>query len=334
MKTKSAFGFLLLIGMIGLGMGSGNGEEGRKLRVVTSFFPLQCHTLALAEGVAEVKQLLRGDAAPHEFEARPREVAELAKADLLIVNGAGLERWLEGVVGKLGGRVRVVDTSRGIRLMKDPKELEWGGGGEGHEHDHGHGHGPHDHGHGHTHGEGANPHIWLDPELAKVQVRNILEALCEADGGNAGVYRNRARQYLAKLDELDREYRRVLRGVRNRNLVTFHAAFPYLAARYGLRYVGYVEKFPEAEPTPQQLAALVAAIRELKIGVIFSEEGYARGVMERLARETGARVSVLDTLEIGQGSAEGYLERMRKNLRRLEEAMGGVGVGGEAAGGN
>jgi ABC-type Zn uptake system ZnuABC Zn-binding protein ZnuA len=113
----------------------------------------------------------------------------------------------------------------------------------------------------------------------------------------------------------------VLAPLPNKNLVTFHDAFPYLATRYGLNYVGCVSQFPEKDPPPRQLAGLIDRIRVSKAGVIFAETGYAPGLLTEIARQTGTRVSELDTLEIGEGHASAYLDRMRGNLAALKAAF-------------
>jgi zinc/manganese transport system substrate-binding protein len=284
----------------------------RKLRIVTSFLPIQSHTLAIAGPHAEVVQLLGKDTGPHDFQLAPSNVKKLADADLLIINGAGIEDWLDDLVKKSGNKnLVVVDTSKGIKLVESPEEIAIAGGGHGHHHHHGHGH-------------GGNPHIWLDPIIAQKQAANIVAALQKADQEHAAAYAENGKTYSAKLAALDTRYRATLAPLPNKNLVTFHDAFPYLAARYGLNYVGAIAEFPEKDPTPRQLASLVDKIRELKVGVLFAETGYAPGLLQRIAEQTGAKVSTLDTLEVGKGTPDAYLDRMEKNLASLKKAFAKV----------
>jgi len=289
-------------------------ENTRPLRIVTTFLPIQSHTLAIAGQNAEVVQLLGKDAGPHDFQLSPSDVKKLAEADLFIINGAGIEDWLDDLVKKSGNKdLVIVDTSKGVDLVESPEEVAIAGG---------HGHHHHGHHHHHHHGDGGNPHIWLDPVIAQKQAANIVAALQKADPANAEAYAENGAAYAAELEALDTEYRATLAPLPNKNLVSFHDAFPYLAARYGLNYVGAIAEFPEKDPTPRQLAALVDKIRELKVGVLFSETGYAPGLLEKIAKETSAKVSSLDTLEVGQGGAKAYLERMRKILSSLQRAFG------------
>jgi zinc/manganese transport system substrate-binding protein len=296
-----------LVAIATLGAAFAQSPSPEKLQVVTSFLPVQSHTLAIAGDLVNVKQLLAKDTGPHDFQLTPADVKKLSDADLLIINGVGIEEWLGELIKKSGNKnLVVVDTSKGIKLVESPEEIEIG----------------HDHSHAHAHGDGANPHIWLDPVIAKKQAANIVAALQKADPANASAYAQNGKVYEAKLSALDSDYRSTLAPLPNKNLVTFHDAFPYLAARYKLNYVGAISEFPEKDPTPKQLAALVDKIRSLKVGVLFAENGYAPGLLKKIAGETGAKVSELDTLEVGQGTPTAYLDRMGANLESLRKAFG------------
>jgi zinc/manganese transport system substrate-binding protein len=298
-----------LVAIATLGAAFAQSPSPEKLQVVTSFLPVQSHTLAIAGDLVNVKQLLAKDTGPHDFQLTPADVKKLSDADLLIINGVGIEEWLGELIKKSGNKnLVVVDTSKGIKLVESPEEIEIG-------HDH-------SHAHAHAHGDGANPHIWLDPVIAIKQAAKIVAALQKADPANASAYAQNGKVYEAKLSALDSDYRSTLAPLPNKNLVTFHDAFPYLAARYKLNYVGAISEFPEKDPTPKQLAALVDKIRSLKVGVLFAENGYAPGLLKKIAGETGAKVSELDTLEVGQGTPTAYLDRMGANLESLRKAFG------------
>jgi zinc/manganese transport system substrate-binding protein len=306
---KTITSSLLAFATLAVAMAQSPAPKAEKLNIVTSFLPVQSHTLAIAGDHANVKQLLAKDTGPHDFQLTPADVKKLSDADLLIINGAGIEEWLGELIKKSGNKnLVVVDTSNGIKLVESPEEIEIGHS--------------HSHAHDHDHGDGANPHIWLDPVIAKKQAANIVAALQKADPSNASAYAQNGKVYEAKLSALDSDYRSTLAPLPNKNLVTFHDAFPYLAARYKLNYVGAISEFPEKDPTPKQLAALVDKIRSLKVGVLFAENGYAPGLLKKIAGETGAKVSELDTLEVGQGTPTAYLDRMGANLESLRKAFG------------
>ena len=306
---KTITSSLLAFATLAVAMAQSPAPKAEKLNIVTSFLPVQSHTLAIAGDHANVKQLLAKDTGPHDFQLTPADVKKLSDADLLIINGAGIEEWLGELIKKSGNKnLVVVDTSNGIKLVESPEEIEIGHS--------------HSHAHDHDHGDGANPHIWLDHVIAKKQAANIVAALQKADPSNASAYAQNGKVYEAKLSALDSDYRSTLAPLPNKNLVTFHDAFPYLAARYKLNYVGAISEFPEKDPTPKQLAALVDKIRSLKVGVLFAENGYAPGLLKKIAGETGAKVSELDTLEVGQGTPTAYLDRMGANLESLRKAFG------------
>jgi len=306
---KTITSSLLAFATLAVAMAQSPAPKAEKLNIVTSFLPIQSHTLAIAGDHANVKQLLAKDTGPHDFQLTPADVKKLSDADLLIINGAGIEEWLGELIKKSGNKsLVVVDTSNGIKLVESPEEIEIGHS--------------HTHAHDHDHGDGANPHIWLDPVIAKKQAANIVAALQKADPANASAYAQNGKAYEAKLATLDSDYRSTLAPLPNKNLVTFHDAFPYLAARYKLNYVGAISEFPEKDPSPKQLAALVDKIRSLKVGVLFAENGYAPGLLKKIAGETGAKVSELDTLEVGQGTPTAYLDRMGANLESLRKAFG------------
>jgi zinc transport system substrate-binding protein len=306
---KNITSSLLAFATLAVAMAQSPAPEAEKLNIVTSFLPVQSHTLAIAGDHANVKQLLAKDTGPHDFQLTPADVKKLSDADLLIINGAGIEEWLGELIKKSGNKnLVVVDTSNRIKLVESAEEIEIGHS--------------HSHAHDHDHGDGANPHIWLDPVIAKKQAANIVAALQKADPPNASAYAQNGRAYEAKLWALDSDYRSTLAPLPNKNLVTFHDAFPYLAARYQLNYVGAISEFPEKDPTPKQLAALIDKIRSLKVGVLFAENGYAPGLLKKIASETGAKVSELDTLEVGQGTPTAYLDRMGANLESLRSAFG------------
>ncbi|MEX1118911.1 MAG: zinc ABC transporter substrate-binding protein, partial [Terrimicrobiaceae bacterium] len=146
-----------------------NAAAQKKLRIVTSFLPIQSHAAAIAGEIATVEQLLTKDAGPHDFQLTPAAVRKLADADLFIINGAGMEDWLDELTKKAGNKnLIVVDTSKGVRLLDNPDEIDAG--------DHGHTH-SHGHSHSHDHGDGKNPHIWLDPVIARTQAESIAKAL-------------------------------------------------------------------------------------------------------------------------------------------------------------
>lgn len=182
----------------------------------------------------------------------------------------------------------------------------------------------HSHGHDHDHeasGESPNPHVWLDPVLARVAISNIVEALVAADPMHQDGYRARGQAYVARIDALHRDISEALKPHAGRPIVTFHDAFPYLCRRYGLDLVGVVEEVPAVDPSPRYLARLSAAIRARKVGVVFSEPQFNPRLVRQLGKDLGVRVAELDVLETGRPGPAFYEDGMRRNLAILTQSL-------------
>jgi len=276
--------------------------QTHKLHVLASFLPLYAHCKQVAGDAAEVDILLGRDTSPHDYEFKPGDLQKLTWADVFVMNGVGLEDWLGDLISRSGSKsLAVVDSSRGVELLDNPRVMALQAGKSGDAEG------------------GHNPHIWLDPVNALQQVRNIRDALATADPAHAETYRRNAERYLGELQKLDADYRDTLGSLSGCNLVTFHDAFPYLARRYHLHDLGCIEEFPEKEPRPQDLRRLIGLIQKNHVKVLFAENGYAPKLLEEIARQSGAGVVEIDTLEVGNPEADAYLVRMRRNLAVLQK---------------
>ena len=161
-------------------------------------------------------------------------------------------------------------------------------------------------------GQESNPHVWLDPRLASHAVKNILSALQKADPLHAARYATNAESYLKKLEDLDAELRQFLQPVRDKPFVTSHDAYAYFVQRYELRLAGVVERVPDIEPSPRELANLYQTIREKKATVIFAEPQFSSKLVRQMARDLGLEVAELDPMETGEPTASAYEEGMRR----------------------
>lgn len=280
---RSALILLLLISL--------SSPVSPKLRIVVTIPPLK----SLAEGVVgergEVEVLLPPGASPHTYEPTAKAMRKLSEADLLVMIGAGLEPWAEEMVkGVGGGKLRVVEASKGIKLL-GAKEGKRGTG---------------------------NPHIWLDPLLAVKMARNIAEALVEIDPQGEGIYRENFEKLRRRLKELHEEIKKRLAPFRNKRVVTFHRAWDYFARRYGIEIVGAIEEIPGRSPTPRQIARIIDAVRRYGVKLVFAEPQFNPKAAEVIAREAGVKLLLLDPL----GSPkEDYFKLMRRNLKALEEGF-------------
>lgn len=288
------------------------------LKVLTTIAPIYSWTAAIACTNASVENLLPSDIGPHDFQFRPRDLKRLESADLILMNGLGLELWLERTLKASATRSAIprVAVTRGwpdSSLIHELPELP-GLNEKKHDHDH-------DHGHDHDHDGGANPHLWLDPVFARHAVTNILQALVTADPANAPAYQTNAAAYLARLIQLDRDFQQATESWRGRPLVTFHDAFPYFCRRYSLNLVGVVEEVPGTGPSPRHLASLMRVIREQKVRVIFTETQFNPRLARQLASDLSIPVAELEVLETGSLSPTAYEDGQRRNLETLRKLL-------------
>lgn len=284
------------------------GAETRP-RVVTSFMPLYSWTANVAGEHSRLENLLPPRAEPHEYAFTPSDARKLSNADLIIINGLGLEGWARKFLrNSPEAKQKIAEITAGLT-----DQLLFG------EHHHHHAHGNHDE-HEHDH-EQPNEHIWLDPVLAAHAVSNILAALQRIDPARTAVYASNAQAYVARLHQLDADIRQSLAGVTNRAIVTYHDAFPYFAQRYGLEIAGVVEQVPEVNPTPKYLSKLGRMMRGRRIDVIFVPPGGDTRLARRIAADLRAKLVELDTLETGPLSPSAYEERMRYNAAVLQKHL-------------
>jgi len=263
----------------------------QSLRVVTSFYPVYVAALNVTAGIpgVEVSNL----ASPHvgclhDYQLTAGDVRRLADADLLLVNGAGMEPFL-GKVAQQSPGVRVVGVSEGIALLDD------------------------------------NPHVWVSLEGARRQTENIAAALAAAAPDRADAFRANASAYSASLSALEEKMRAALAPYAGTPIVTFHQAFPYFARDFDLDLAGEIEREPGAEPSARELADTVKLVRERKVKALFAEPQFPDKSAQVVARETGVRVYSLDPVVTGPSDPEeargAYLRAMEKNLEVLQEAL-------------
>ncbi|MBX3045983.1 MAG: zinc ABC transporter substrate-binding protein [Anaerolineales bacterium] len=267
---------------------------------------------------------------PHAFEPTPQDAARLAEADLVVVNGLGLEESLTSLLHEVEEDGRVVIASEGI----DPLDFEHEHEGE-HEHEHEEEHEhedehEHDEEHEHEgehHHEGQDPHVWMNPLNVSVWVDNIAAALSAADGANASEYQANADAYKAHLVELDHWIHEqvAMLPAADRKLVTDHESFNYFAEQYGFEIVGVlIPSFSTlSEVSAGELAELENTITTQNVPAIFIGASMSPGLAERVSADTGVALVVLygETLSGQEGPAPSYLELMRYNVSSIVDAL-------------
>ncbi|SHJ23212.1 metal ABC transporter substrate-binding protein [Desulfofundulus thermosubterraneus] len=303
---------LLLFNIPGCGTTTASGPPADgKIAVVATIYPLYDFARQVGGDRVEVTRLLPAGAEPHTWEPTPRDMAALTRAKVFIYNGAGMEPWVQRQLGMLEEKgVKVVEASRGVDLITGSPEHR------------------HEHNEGKAREEiaGVDPHVWLDPVLAQEMVKNIRDAFMAVDPDHASYYKSRAEEYIAELRDLDREYRQAAQSFKRQEIVTSHAAFGYLARRYGLRQVPVMGLSPESEPDPAHMREIVAFCRKHNVKYIFFETLVSPKISQALAREVGAQTLVLNpggniTPE-EESRGENYLSIMRQNLVNLKIALG------------
>lgn len=271
-----------------------------KTKVVTTFLPVYLFTKAVAGDVADVEILVKPGTEIHEYQGTPANVKAIATANILIKNGLGLEEFLTDTIKNAENSQLVeIDASQGIQAINKSSPRDTTATGE----------------HDHNHSSG-NPHVWLDPVLAKQQVINIRNGLITADPKNKVNYQANAAAYIQELDNLNNEFAQTLKQTPNCTFITFHDAFPYLAKRYQLKQVAVVE-IPEKQLSPTDVQKVINTVKKYKVKALFSEPGLDNKLLTSISQDLGLTVQNLDSLETGDTNPQYYFKAMKTNLETL-----------------
>ena len=274
--------------------------------VITSFYPIRLFALNLVDGIdgVEVVSLAEpGTGCLHDYQLQTSDMKLLAKADVFLINGAGMESYLSGVFEAFPA-LPVVDASAGVTLLEDCSDHDH----EAHDHDHTY-----------------NAHIWLDARNAILMVNNLAEGLIAAMPEHAEAIAANRSAYVLRLTALDEELRAALADVPHKDVITFHEAFPYFANAYGLNVVAVVNREPDDALSPRALAELCKTVAGLGAPPLFVEPQYEDMAAQTISRETGAPLYMLDPIVTGPETAIPltlYEDVMRQNLAVLLEALG------------
>src|SRR3989304_1574942 len=236
--------------------------ENQKIVALASFYPLYEFTKEVGKDKVDVSLLVPPGIEPHDWEPSIQDLQRIQQADIIIINGIGFENWFEDIE-KLNLELTIIDSSNGINIIKEVNSDQ--------------------HKDSHLDASLADPHIWLNPSLAKIQVKNELSN-CSKD------------------------------------FVAFHNAFTYFAKEYGLNQHTIVSNEPHGEPTSKTLEKIINLAKEMKIQVIFTEEGVDKRTSEVIAKELGGKALTLSPLEISETNTS-YIEKMEANLVNLKEAL-------------
>ena len=277
-------------------------QDKNGTKIIATFLPIYMFTKAVTGETGEIELLIPPGADPHEYQATPKDAATIAKADVLVKNGLGLEEFLDKLVNaSSNSQLQEIDASKNIKPIEEDEN-------DHHDHDH-----DHDHGH-----EQGNPHVWLDPVLAQQQVKNIRDGLVKANPNNATTYQANASIYLQKLQQLDQEFKTRLADFKGCKFIVFHDAYPYLAKRYNLQQISVVE-LPQDYITPRDVQRVINTTKEYEVKGLLAEIGFNDSRMEKIAKDLKLPLKKLNPMNSGSLDPEYYFTAMRNNLNSLEE---------------
>lgn len=275
-----------------------NTAQSGKLNVVGTFYPLAHFAEQVGGDNVQVTNITPAGAEPHDYEPTPQDIVKSETANVFIMNGGGVDTWAEKLQSEMKSKgVMVVNMSENIQLMSAPAGSE----------------------------TSLDPHIWLDPVNAQTEVGFIRDALIKADPGHKDAYVQNATAYIAQLQSLDQQYKTGLASCQLHDIVTSHAAFGYMAKRYGLNQISIAGLSPDAEPSALRLAEIAQTVKQKGIKYIFFESLVSPKLSDTIASETGAKTIAFNPLEglTDQEIASGktYLSVMQDNLAALRTAL-------------
>jgi len=262
------------------------------LKIVDSFYPMYVMTLNVVGNVPGVTVECMTESTIgclHDYQLTPGDLKTLATANIFVANGAGMETFIDKAV-KQSPDLKVIEASKGIKLIAND-----------------------------------NPHVWVSISGAIQETKNITESLAAIDPIHAAAYQKNGARYVARLEALRGEMHAALDGLTNRDIITFHEAFPYFASEFNLNVVGVVEREPGSDPSAGELARTIEVIRRVRVKALFAEPQYPAKSAEMIHRETGIPVSILDPAVTGprevDEARDSYINTMRKNLTVLVNAL-------------
>ncbi|HEV2566251.1 MAG TPA: metal ABC transporter substrate-binding protein [Microvirga sp.] len=281
-------------------------QSAGRLKVVATFSILADMVRNVGGERVEVVTLVGPNGDAHVYSPTPADGRRLTEARIVFTNGLKFEGWIDRLVKSSGTKAVRVEAARGVKPLKSE--------------DDGHGHG-HDHGHG-----GSDPHAWQSIGNAKTYVANIRDALIAADEAGKAMYEANAASYLKQLDEVEAEVKDLVAKIppERRRIITSHDAFRYLEDAYGIDFVAPQGVSTESEASAKDVARIIQQIKREKIAAVFVENVSDARLMERIAKETGAKIGekvYSDALSEPGGPAGTYIDMMRHNIRAFSAAL-------------
>jgi len=311
--------------------------QSSPIQVLCTTLPVYVFTQNIANQIAdcEVSMMLSPKlGCPHNYSLTPRDMQRIARANVLVINGLGLEEFLGTNLSKVNAKLVIVDSSKGIleKEMGLSKHADEEGDDKRDEHayeghdqedcDHAH-EGCNHEGHDHAHQGPYNPHIFTSPRLAIAMVENIRDGLSQYAPQHKEKYYENARMYIAKLQALHAQIEKLAQKIKGKKIVTHHNIFDYLAKDLGLEVVCTIQQISGQEPIASNMLAIIQKIKEAKVIAIFTEPQYRPKIAQRIAQETSVPLFMLDPCITGPDHAplDYYETVIQQNLVILQETL-------------
>jgi len=267
------------------------GIQDKEVVVLTSFYPVYVTAINITKDVPGVRVVNLTEpftGCLHDYELTVNDMKNFESADIFIINGAGMESFLEKVMSQKP-ELKIVEASKDIELIKHEDE--------------------------------PNPHIWLSVSGLVKQVENMEKGLSEYDPSHKDLYKKNAGIYIKKLNDLKTEINDGMKDIKDRNIITFHEAFPYFAKEFNLNIIAVVEREPGTEPNAKELSETIEIVKKNKVKALFAEPQYPSTSADVIAKETGVKLFSLDPAVTGPMEPDGYINIMKNNLKVIQEAL-------------
>ncbi|MPQ33408.1 ABC transporter substrate-binding protein [Clostridium estertheticum] len=268
-----------------------------KVKVVVSFNAMREITTAIGKNKVDIVTMIPNGTEPHDFEPKAKDLESLSTAKIFVYNGFGMESWVDKVLKSVDNKNLItVEASKGSTPIENTDSAEK-----------------------EEHGQ-YDPHVWISLKGAENQAKNVRDALIKTDSSNKAYYEKNYNDFALKLDTLYNEYNKKFKTVSNKNFVTGHAAFAYLCRDFGLKQNSVESVFAEGEPSAKKLKELTDYCKKNKIKTIFVEDMVSTKVSDALAKEVGAKVEKIHTIESKEDNKD-YLTCMKENLDMIYNSL-------------
>lgn len=268
-----------------------------KIKVVVSFNAMKELTAAIGKDKVDILTMIPDGTEPHDFEPKAKDLETLNDAKLFVYNGFGMESWADKTLQTVNNKnLTVVEASKGSEPITntDPGEIN-------------------------EHGQ-YDPHLWLSLKGAENEAKNIKDALVKIDSANKDYYEKNYDVFLSQLESLYNTYNKNFQTISNKSFVTGHAAFAYLCRDFGLKQNSVEDVFAEGEPSAKKLVELTDYCKKNSIKIIFVEDMVSPKVSDTLAKEVGAKVEKIHTIESSEDNKD-YLQCMTENLELIYNSL-------------